>query len=110
MVMWQHNKRDPSIYVSSIPWSNIWRDNFDFGQWTIVLFWEHKADSVPEQPNPPDLEDITMPPESPEYGDPDLPMDENHRMIPQDHLQVLLLVSGQDPDRENVEILMVIYG
>ena len=70
--MWQHDQQDPSIYISSVPWSNLWKDDFDFGHWTIILYWEHKSDSVPEQPNPPDLEDITMP----EYGDPDVPMDD----------------------------------
>merc|ERR1711994_1029859 len=79
VVMWQYDQQNPSIYVSSVPWSNLWKDDFDFGQWTIILYWEHKSDSVPEQPNPTDLEDITMP----EYGDPDVPMDDKPKDDPQ---------------------------
>merc|ERR1712026_9526 len=70
VVMWQHDIANPPLHISSVPWSDLWKDNFDFGRWTIVLYWEHTSASVPEQPNPPDLEDVTMP----EYGDPDVPM------------------------------------
>ena len=55
VIMWQHAQSDPSVHISSVPWSNLWKDDFDFSSWTIVLYWEHKSDSVPEQPNPPDL-------------------------------------------------------
>ena len=63
------NKSHPFISHPS-PWSNIWKDDFDFGHWTIILYWEHKSDSVPEPPSPPSLDDVVMP----EYGDPDVPM------------------------------------
>ena len=72
VVMWKHGQGG-TVRISSVAWSDFWKDDFDTKQWNIVVYWGHRDTSKEDTPTPP--EDKPMDTDDPpHFDDPDKPM------------------------------------
>ena len=83
VVMWKHGQGG-TVKISSVAWSDFWKEDFDTTQWNIVIYWDHKETSIKEDvPTPTENEPMNtdgVPP----YDDPDVPMPPASPSAPED--------------------------
>ena len=82
VVIWKHGQGG-TVRISSVAWSDFWKEDFDTTQWNMVIYWDHRETSEEDIPTPP-----TSPPtdtdDPPPFDDPDRPMPPASPSIPED--------------------------